>query len=255
MLTSTTSTEPSGKGRRSSRADFHVSHSVSRGSAEARRMTASSGRRCSALSASPGPAGWLVRTFLASSMFRSTACVLTWKTSATKSGNRLFFRLQASVPRTSESASSSWLPTPGATDGERGGRGDLIQAVRGNPNKHYKLWPTPSVTGNHNRAGASPNSGNGLSTAVKLLPTPRANDWTGPGLHGRGGMDLRTHVSLLPTPTSRDHKDTGDSIANGAVPINGLLGRAVGPSKAQGSLSPMFVEWMMNFPLNWTEVE
>nr|WP_295441192.1 hypothetical protein [uncultured Thiodictyon sp.] len=37
------------------------------------------------------------------------------------------------------------LPTIRAQDGERGGRGDLIQAVRGNPNSHYKLWPTPQA--------------------------------------------------------------------------------------------------------------
>ena len=30
-------------------------------------------------------------------------------------------------------------PTPKSIDGERGGRGDLIQMVRGNANKHYKL--------------------------------------------------------------------------------------------------------------------
>ncbi len=35
---------------------------------------------------------------------------------------------------------SGSLPTPKATDADRGGRGDLIQAVRGNPNKHFKMW-------------------------------------------------------------------------------------------------------------------
>ena len=38
----------------------------------------------------------------------------------------------------------SMFPTPRLSDAERGGRGDLIQAVRGNPNKHYRLWPTPT---------------------------------------------------------------------------------------------------------------
>jgi hypothetical protein len=39
----------------------------------------------------------------------------------------------------------SW-PTPRSTDGDRGGRGDLIQAVRGNKNNHFKLWPTPCAS-------------------------------------------------------------------------------------------------------------
>lgn len=40
---------------------------------------------------------------------------------------------------------SARFPTPRSSDAERGGRGDLIQAVRGNPNSHFKLWPTPTA--------------------------------------------------------------------------------------------------------------
>ena len=57
---------------------------------------------------------------------------------------------------------------------------------------------------------------------------------------------------MWPTPTSRDHKDTGDC-AN--VPVNALLGRAVGPSKAAGSLNPAWVEWLMGFPPGWTDLK
>jgi hypothetical protein len=57
-----------------------------------------------------------------------------------------------------------------------------------------------------------------------------------------------------PTPTTRDHKDTGDSVANGTVPVNSLLGRAVGPTTAGGSLNPTWVEWLMGFPLGWTDL-
>lgn len=58
-----------------------------------------------------------------------------------------------------------------------------------------------------------------------------------------------------PTPTSRDHKDTGDSIMNGTVPVNGLLGRAVAPTKVKGSLDPAFVEYLMGYPLGWTSLK
>jgi hypothetical protein len=44
-----------------------------------------------------------------------------------------------------ENAYGLW-PTVRASDGERGGRGDLIQAVRGNPNRHYRTWPTPTAS-------------------------------------------------------------------------------------------------------------
>ena len=36
-------------------------------------------------------------------------------------------------------------------------------------------WPTPTVCGNHNRRGASSNSGDGLSTAAKRWATPTVN--------------------------------------------------------------------------------
>lgn len=44
-------------------------------------------------------------------------------------------------------------PTPTASVGERGGRGDLLQVVRGNPSPsgHFKLWPTPWASANENR--------------------------------------------------------------------------------------------------------
>jgi hypothetical protein len=80
------------------------------------------------------------------------------------------------------------------------------------------------------------------------------------------------------TPTRRDWKDTGN-MTN--VPENGLLGRQAlnrrpmptssdgsgGPGSsgrdggdnlrtaAGGSLNPEFVEWLMGFPIGWTEVD
>jgi len=46
------------------------------------------------------------------------------------------------------------LPTLRRTDGERGGRGDLIQALRGNPNSHYKI-PTLTKQDAHNNGSPS----------------------------------------------------------------------------------------------------
>ena len=65
------------------------------------------------------------------------------------------------------------------------------------------------------------------------------------------GMDLQTYVKMWPTPTARDWKD-GRSI--GDAPVNGLLGRAVNPSSKTGSLSPMWVEWLMGYPIGWTDL-
>ena len=119
---------------------------------------------------------------------------------------------------TEENASSSWL-TPRAIYGEHSGmtctRHLTGQAIN-------SAWPTPTVCGNHNRAGSSPKSGDGLATAVNR-----------------------------PTPTSRDWKD-GDC-RNANVEQNNLLGRVALEHQPRGSLSPDWVETLMGFPAGWTD--
>jgi len=85
------------------------------------------------------------------------------------------------APHTFASESGSARPTPTAkwptiraTDADRGGRGDLIQAIRGNSNKHFA---TPTVSGNYNRKGASPNSGDGLATQAGGPLNPTWVEW------------------------------------------------------------------------------
>ena len=62
--------------------------------------------------------------------------------------------------------------------------------------------------------------------------------------------------SRWPTPTSRDWKDgSADSCRN--VPANCLLGREVHAREnyqTTGSLTPMFCEWLMGFPIGWTDL-
>jgi DNA (cytosine-5)-methyltransferase 1 len=120
------------------------------------------------------------------------------------------------VRRTSVIGSSSW-PTPLANDGkragsDRAGKPSLSLAVR--------LWPTPTVYGNHNRKGASANSGDGLATAVKRFPTPTVQD-----AHNNGGP-------------AQQRRDT--------LPLNVVAG---------GSLNPRWVELLMGFPPGWTELD
>jgi len=86
------------------------------GSEEAKKMTATSGRKCSVLLRNCGPAGFLVKMLLESSVWHSTICYLTWKVSATKRG-RLLFRLVPSAPHTGGTGCGLW-PTP--RGGEKG---------------------------------------------------------------------------------------------------------------------------------------
>ena len=85
------------------------------------------------------------------------------------------------------------------------------------------LWPTPSVKGNYNRKGASARSGDGLATAVNKWATPTARDYRYPG-------------------KSRLER-TGDKAGD---PL---------PQQIGGPLNPTWVEWLMGFPLGWTDLE
>ena len=101
----------------------HASLLVKPGSAEARKMTVTSGRKCSELYGKSGQLGSLVKMCLESSIWHSTRCFLTWKTKVTK-GNRLLFQLAVSMPRTKECECAFW-PTPSTGAALCGGTGSF----------------------------------------------------------------------------------------------------------------------------------
>lgn len=100
--------------------------------------------------------------------------------------SRLLFRLSVSMPSTSATASGLWR-SPDTGQGGTSGllkngkthreNGQPIQVRLCDQVATPLMWPTPTVTGNHNRKGLSEKSGDGLATAVKngyLMPTPTA---------------------------------------------------------------------------------
>ena len=120
-------------------------------------------------------------------------------------------------------AFAKW-PTIRASDGERGSQGDLIQAVRGNQNSHFKLWPTPMVHDSKSMGPSEKDRKTPCLAALVKWPTP-----TVCGNHNRKGC----------SPTSGD-------------------GLAVAVSKEEcsgGPLNPTWVEWLMGWPIGWTDLE
>jgi hypothetical protein len=110
-------------------------------------------------------------------------------------------------------------------------------------------WPNSGIMLNGKTYQRQPWALRIAANAYGLLPTPVKYDSTpgGPNNHYKGlGWHGKHH---WPTPTARDWKD-GKSIGN--VPVNGLLGRACGPSPEAGALNPPWVEWLMGFPIGWT---
>ena len=208
--------------------DSRASRSVWPGSDEARRTTVTSGRKCLELSRSSGPLGSLVRMLLESSQWRSTRCYLTWKVSATPT-KRLLFRLVPSTPRTGGTDVQSW-PTPTAAD---------------------------SYTGNLKSTQQKPGSMHSvnLSDAVRMWPTATARDYkcanSTAHLTRAGGKNhtgqLANAVKLWPTATGRCGKGASQTVTRQGGPD---LQTEVG-----GQLNPTWVEWLMGFPIGWTDLD
>ena len=131
--------------------------------------------------------------------------------------------------RTNVTESGLWR-TPQAQDGMRGvyktkeavdahlSRGHQLGLA--NQVAHRHLWPTPTVCGNYNRKGLSATSGDGLATAVQKWPTPTA------------------HMA----------KETN-------APSEALRNEPSLSSRVGGTLNPMWVEWLMGWPLGWTDLK
>jgi hypothetical protein len=73
---------------------------------------------------------------------------------------------------------SGYLPTPRKTDADRGGRGDLLQVVRGNPSPsgHFRIWPTPVADDTGHRKRPYSQGGRSLSYMAGGQLNP---EWTG----------------------------------------------------------------------------
>lgn len=197
------------------------------GSEEARQMTVISGRKCAELSKNSGPLGLLEKTLLESSAWHSTRRLLTWKTSATPAG-RLLFRLAPSMPRTDGTESPLW-PTPTRRDYK--GANSLEHLTREGQRNHTDQ----------------------LANAVKLFPTPTRFDATCGDLRGKEydgktqhAMKLTQAAQLFPTPTGRSWKSMSQAETRQGGPD---LQTEIG-----GQLNPTWVEWLMGFPVGWTDL-
>lgn len=231
----------------------HASHSVLPGSEKAGKMTVTSGLKCLELYQNSGPLGSLVRTLLESSIWRSTRCALTWKTKGTPS-KRLLFRLVPSTPRTVEtgaqlSGTERWKKNITGKDGEP------------------ILWKTPIASDSANREFYHNSRGEpNLIGMVKMWPTPKASNCKGCGpagsksaYHDLKKNNLKGVVMFYPTPT------TGAGLCGGTgnfqqlkkLKDSGQITEKERRNMSQGNggqLNPTWVEWLMGFPLGWTDL-
>ncbi|RNB56639.1 hypothetical protein EDM54_23760 [Brevibacillus borstelensis] len=128
-----------------------------------------------------------------------------------------------------------------------------------NLNDAVKLWPTPRANDAEKRGNINADDPrNGLPGAVKLWPTPRASD----GEHGgpnqrdsKGNYALSGavhHTSLWPTPAAQDAKNA--TLPPSQIDRDTVPG-AVMRQGQKGQLNPDWVECLMGFPIGWTDID
>jgi len=139
---------------------------------------------------------------------------------SSRSGNRI-----GETPTLQGMARKGQWPTPKAysyNESHRPGITALDIKVRGMYQDNPQYWPTPRVSANENR---------------QTKPTPSQ-------MAGKHGMNLATAVNL-PTPAARDYRSPNK---------NGNMADQL-PNVVGGQLNPTWVEWLMGWPLGWTELK
>jgi hypothetical protein len=89
-----------------------------------------------------------------------------------------------------------------------------------------------------------------LHYAVKHWPTPKAQNASGAGIHGEGGLDLQTATKLWATPAAQDSKNA--TLPQSQAGRDSLPGDML-RTGVQGNLNPAFVEALMGFPIGWSD--
>jgi hypothetical protein len=200
----------------------------------------------------------------------------TWpRAGMTRSG--IAYQRQPLAPLTDVIASGLW-PTP-VTNGSvsqitmgaavreaqrKGENNSLATAVAS------RMWPTPTAgdaksAGSRNLPGSEAHAGVSLTDAVRFgnsttprkWPTPSATDWKGSSRPGQRRGQLSEAIRF-PTPrpcsgeTSSGMNRAEFYRAMGFDPSSDTKGGSV-QSPIGGSLNPTWVEWLMGFPLGWTD--
>lgn len=160
--------------------------------------------------------------------------------------------------RTSETVFGCLVPTPISNDALK--RGDFNPVRSWGLAGFAKMFPTPVASDTTMRSKPYAQGGTPLSLAVKLWPTPTSTLGTNGGLvtpnKAREGGTLiealsartmwRTPNSAVVDPKSSVTKLTGRTPSDPQVGLADQVG---------GKLNPMWVEWLMGWPIGWTALK
>lgn len=223
------------------------------GSDAARQMTVTSGLKCSALLKNSGPLGSLAKMLLASSQWSSPARYLEWKAETLVfSKTRYYTRQHGHDKKTCCSRNSLEALKESATMSKylyfR-----LVPLERRTEGTGCSLWPTvrSHEVGDYQYSGGDHKKPTPtLTGAVKMFPTPTATmaKHGGPNQRDSSGRPgLQMAARMFPTPIATDWKNRGckDYRKNREYQLQTEVG---------GQLNPTWVEWLMGFPIGWTDL-
>ncbi len=185
--------------------------------------------------------------------------------------------------RTPRSSESTHLPTTGdnltvqskmwqtpGTDSFRA-RGGIRKGEMGLSNQAKALWTTPTAHDQHSRRNRHAQGGTPLTLqAESVWPTPKVitggkESVASRKARGSGGEDLQATSEAWPTPQARDVLPTTESDLSRRspglptmasfhpLPTTLMPGHACLPKCRR--LNPLFVGWLMNWPMGWTSLE
>ena len=209
----------------------------------------------------------------------SSRSIKTLRTQATGRSITLF-QLVPSTPRTDGIESSLWrTPTAAETHNQEYSKQTYLQ-------NQVALWSTPQAidasvgghwaeadevrqlkSGRIRRVNAKGTDGSaGLGREVQMWPTARAADWKG-AVSATGTTRRRVETGeanlpeaiqeanrLLPTVTARDYRSPGTPERLAKAKAESTRGQPL-TEEIGGQLNPTWVEWLMGFPLGWTDLE
>ena len=252
MATSKKSTGKKLRDQTSSVADTPVNLSVKQASGEVKKIRATCGRGFEKPLASYDPDTQSWRMFGDISLWGDSPSLVNLPPSGMTRSGVLYLR-QAWEPITGETASLSW-PTPTA----------VTRPMEGNVRLYRAKIQAGEMTEEEAEAilGKSVWEAQGKMKAMWPTPTTQENEhpgatWT--SKHRRvapsgvtHGINLADAVQMWPTPTVDDSKNV--TRQSGAFQS---LTRKVqqDPYGNGGSLNPTWVEWLMGFPLGWTDLK
>lgn len=106
----------------------------------------------------------------------------------------------------------------------------------------------------------------GLAQQIHMLPTPTARDWKSPGAAERAAERAQplsevignphAHPKTWPTPASCNGTGGATGLAGGSgnrKKLYEMLGEVEGKKMGCQTLNPNWVEWLMGWPIGWTD--